>query len=267
MSVMRFWRRVFAAGWLALAATKSSPAGAAAWATRPGETLWISQLSVSGSAASFDGRGRAFAVPTYVKLEQSNYFEHGIDGRVTIVARADASVGAPSSGPIVYAIAAKEAAFGVRALVFSSGAATFSTEMTLQARSTEVDRYLFRNWTGIGAETRGIGGYSFSAFGMPAFVEGAAAVRPYGAGLVVAHFDATLGVRPAPGWLAMLQMSREAWRGPLWAGGGRASLRVQPSVVLDLSRRWAFQAGAFVTPAGQFWPLEAGVILGVWRRF
>jgi hypothetical protein len=78
----------------------------------------------------------------------------------------------------------------------------------------------------------------------------------------------TLGVRPLPQWLLLVQLLNVISEGaipPLFPSYDYSKLQV--SVVHDLTRQWSLQAGGFTTYSGRNALQENGLIMGAWYRW
>jgi len=124
-------------------------------------------------------------------------------------------------------------------------------------------------YTGVEVDVRGLFGYSFAAFGMPAFVDVQVAQRfRTGGPPSEARVDLTLGLRTAQQWLLLAQSFN------VWSEGSGGVLfpqydyhKLQFSVLYQLNVQWSLQAGLFTTYAGTNALQENGLVLGVWYRF
>ena len=80
--------------------------------------------------------------------------------------------------------------------------------------------------------------------------------------------DLTVGPKPAPGWILMLQdfttvsMPSSNRNCPAW----RSSV-IQASLVIPLAARWSLQFGLFASVLAVKTNTERGAALSFWRRF
>ena len=114
-----------------------------------------------------------------------------------------------------------------------------------------------------------LAGYSFAIGPAPGFVDLELGYRVRTAGPPDEwHCDATIGLKPAPGVILMLQdfavvsmpstdPSFPAWRQNV----------VEASLVLPLRDRWQAQIGWFTTTLAAKTNTERGAELALWRRF
>ncbi len=81
--------------------------------------------------------------------------------------------------------------------------------------------------------------------------------------------DATLGVRPLPRLMLLLQgFNAVALQPDRRFGGGRMRRhKLQPSLVWSSGEGWSLQVGAFATLAGRETPQERGLVAALWWRF
>src|SRR6185436_10603583 len=100
-------------------------------------------------------------------------------------------------------------------------------------------------YTGVEIDIRGLFGYSFAAFGMPAFVDVQLAQRVRTGGPPnETRADFTFGLRTAQQWLLLAQAFN------VWSQGSGSALfpaydyhKLQLSVLYELNPQWAVQAG------------------------
>ena len=114
-----------------------------------------------------------------------------------------------------------------------------------------------------------LAGYSFPVGSTPAFFDAELGYRLRSAGPPDEwHADVTVGLKPAPGVMLMLQdfttvSSASTNPGfPAW----RTSV-VQASVVVPLDDRWSLQFGLFMSVLAVKTNTARGVALSVWRTF
>lgn len=83
-----------------------------------------------------------------------------------------------------------------------------------------------------------------------------------------ARFQATLGAEPGGGFLLLLDSyATLSFRNEDPGGGDYDIVKIQPSVVWRLSRRWTFQAGVTEEVAGRNIDLGRTYFFGIWSRF
>ncbi|MGH6936222.1 MAG: hypothetical protein ACRED2_08575 [Methylocella sp.] len=103
--------------------------------------------------------------------------------------------------------------------------------------------------------------------GLEGFVEAQAGYRSYPAGQPgVWRIDLTMGLRPLPRLLMMLQSYTSIVNGSLRFGHTSWS-KLQPSLVYAIAPQWSVQIGGFITVAGINAGRELGPFAAVWYRF
>src|ERR1700730_16735823 len=96
---------------------------------------------------------------------------------------------------------------------------------------------------------------------------GAGRLSPYAAGRPgECRIDLTMGLRPWPRLLVMLQSCTSIVNGSLQFGHVSWT-KLQPSLVYDIAPQWSVQIGGFITVAGINAGRELGPTAGVWYRF
>lgn len=83
------------------------------------------------------------------------------------------------------------------------------------------------------------------------------------------RIDLTVGARPAPGWMLLLQSFSviSAGKGVDVFNVPYSYYKIQPSVVWEFAPRWSLQLGAVTTVAGRNSWREQGVTGSLWYRF
>ncbi len=226
------------------------------------ETLW-----------GWTGEGAPWGGDPAVKQNRADlqtYLEYGLNDQWTIfgqMAIERYALSAPTSslyGGLDYSD------LGLRAKLWSAGAWVFSGEGTL---------FLPGAWnpsapaqagnTGGAAEARGLAGWSFTFGPAPGFLDLEFAYRARTGGPPGEwHADATIGLKPAPGVILMLQdffvvsapstdPSFSFWRQNV----------VQASLVFPLWDRWSLQVGYFTTTSAVKTNTERGAAVAAWRTF
>lgn len=159
---------------------------------------------------------------------------------------------------------------GVRAKLWTSGEWVFSAETAL---------FLPGAWnpsapaqagnTGGAGEARLLAGTNFNLGQWPGFIDAELGYRLRTAGPPDEwHGDVTVGLKPAPGFILMLQdfttfstvstnQNFPAWRSSV----------IEASLVVPLADRWSLQIGFFTSILAVKTNTERGAALSVWRRF
>jgi protein XagA len=111
-------------------------------------------------------------------------------------------------------------------------------------------------------------GHSFEIGGAPGFVDLQGGYRWQGEGAPKEwHADFTVGLRPQPRLLVMLQSFATAANHATAVCNRYSWIKLQESLVYDFSRSWALQAGFFETVAGMNAGRELGPMIALWYHF
>jgi protein XagA len=247
------------------------PARAGAWVLEPGRTQVIFQGTALDAPRRFDRRGRALRAGRFSKQEFTVLAEHGFQEALTLIAggsiRAIAFDGATGTNRS----AAGALVVGARGRLWTDGATVVSAQATVAAGG---ERSLPGNLRALDApaeaDARLLLGHGFALAGRPAFAEVQTGYRWRGGGHAdEIRIDATLGLRPWPTILIMLQsFNTIAVAGDGRFGGGRLRQhKIQPSLVWDFHERWSLQLGVFASLAGRDTLRERGAVAALWWRF
>ncbi len=249
---------------IAFAAT---PAVAGAWTEPPGEGLMIATLW------GWTAVGAPWGGDPAVKQNRADlqiYAEYGLNNQWTIfgqMAIERYQLSPPTSslyGGLDYSD------LGLRAKLWASGPWIVSGEATLMLPGAwNPNSSAQAGNTGGAADGRMMAGYSFAIGPAPGFVDLEVGYRVRSAGPPDEwHLDATIGLKPAPGVILMLQNfwvvsmpsanpSFPAWRQNV----------VEASLVLPLWDRWQAQIGRFMITLAAKTNTERGAELALWRSF
>jgi protein XagA len=267
-------RRILAATSLLVfcLAPAPTPAHAGAFLAPPGDCEIITATSFSDTTRIFDANGNLLPVASYKKFDLGSYIEYGLTDRITLVLKPQADIVHQSgqTGPP----AAASSDIGARVGVLNFGNTILSAQglVHVPVGPASAQAALFDEDRAPGADLRLLLGHGFAIATMSGFVDVEASHTWRGDGLPQEwHADLTFGIRPQPQILLMLASfatlagNRAAdctsWR-VCWT-----SLKLQPSVVYDVSPHWSAQAGVLATVAGQNAGRELGPILALWYRF
>jgi hypothetical protein len=257
---------------LAAAATAilctAEPAFAGAW-TEPAGTgqVIVTTLVTEGEQTLI--LGGATVTQHYRKAEADAYLEYGLTDWLTVVVAPDFQA-ASISVPAASYDGLGQSAIGARARIWHTEASVFS----FQALVAVPPRWRPVNAAEIGAtdfqsEARLLAGRSFRLGTWTGFADAEIAYRSRGgAPANELHLDLTLGLRPAPSWLVMLQSFSTLAVGPArppFLEGSEHKLEL--SLVYDLGRSWSVQFGGIATVAGHNMMRQTGAVAAVWRRF
>ncbi len=259
-------RRAFAAG-LSLTLLAPAAALAGAWTYPQGQGQIIETLfGWMGEGAPYGGVGG----PRENRVEAQTYAEYGLADRLTLVGQAALEcyeLSAPSADVFR---GFDYSGIGLRAGLSSTDALVISAEaMGFAPGARDVSRPAQTGNTGGAGEVRALVGYNFTLGAAPAFLDGEGAFRLRSAGPPNEwHIDATLGLKPSPRvmWLLQGYSTISAGSGsamfPAWS-----SHAVQLSLVYALDEHWSVQAGAFTTVATVTTNSQRGFVAAVWRKF
>jgi hypothetical protein len=252
---------------VALLVAGSGSVLAGAWTAPQGEGLLIETLyGWVGDGAPWGGNPRV----RENRADLQTYFEYGLNDDFTLYGQMAieryALTGRPSS---LYA-GLDYSDLGLRAKLWSSGAWVVSGEGTLflpgaynPSSPTQAGD------TGGAGEGRILAGANFTVGSTPAFLDLELGYRLRSAGPPDEwHMDATLGLKPWPGVMLMLQdfavatsvstdPSFPAWRQNV----------IEASVVLPLCGRWSLQIAWFQTLLAVKTNTERGLAVSLWRTF
>jgi protein XagA len=240
---------------------------AGAWTQPQGQGLMIETLW------GFDGVGAPWGDQPGVKQNRADlqtYAEYGLNDQWTIfgqMAIERYELSRPESS--LYA-GLDYSELGVRAKLWSAGDWVVSSQATVFAPGARNSASPAQAGnTGWAAEGRMLAGANFALGSTPGFFNLELGYRLRTLGPPDEwHMDATVGLKPWPGVILMLQdflvvsmpssdKSFPMWRQNVW----------QASVVLPLADRWQLQIGYFQTSLAWQTNTERGAAVAVWRRF
>ena len=189
---------------LALALGAPAAALAGAWTEPQGTGLLIETLF------GWEGQGSPWGGNPAVKqdrVEAQTYVEYGVTDRLTIFGQTALERYALSHPTQNLYTGLDYSELGLRAKLWSTGEWVFSGEATLfvPGATNGAEPAQAGDTAGAG-ETRLLAGYNFTVGATPAFFDGQAAWRLRTGGPPDEwHGDLTLGLKPAPGVLVMIQ--------------------------------------------------------------
>ncbi|WP_026606516.1 transporter [Methylocapsa acidiphila] len=267
MRVLRLARLCTCVLIAAFAGVKAASAGA--WLMPPGEGQIIASTAFSGSTRAFDARGKLIPVPSYDKFELGAYLEYGVNDWLTVIA-APAYDQIKQPPPAASYAGLGESEIGARFGLYHSDNWAFSAQASLRTPGASLNDTLAPSQPkrAGGLDLRLMLGRTFDLAGLPAFAEVQTGYRVYAQNQPGEYrLDLTLGLRPLPQLLGLLQSFSSISKG---SGGGfkhGSWHKLQPSLVYDLSPQWSVQLGGFVTVAGVNAGRELGPFAGLWYRF
>ena len=250
---------------LALGAPATALAGA--WTEPQGSGLLIETLF------GWEGQGAPWGGNPAVKqdrVEAQTYVEYGVTNELTIFGQTALERYALSHPTENVYSGFDYSDLGLRAKLWSTGEWVFSGEATLfvpgAANGAEPAQ---AGDTGGAGEARLLAGTNLTIGATHAFFDAEAGWRLRTGGPPNEwHADLTLGLKPAPGVMLMLQdfttvsgasvnRSFPAWRTSV----------VEASLVLPLDSPWSVQIGVFASVWAVKTNTQRGVALSVWRTF
>ncbi|MFM9973243.1 MAG: hypothetical protein ACKVON_01555 [Beijerinckiaceae bacterium] len=234
-----------------------------------------SQIIFSGALTEasqrFDRNSNPRASGRFSKKELRASGEHGITDSVTAIASITGQHRTIKESP--ENINGANAAFlgGARVRLWASDATILSFQTNIEANGEQRIRGRFRRLDApVEADVRLLLGHGFSIAGLSSFVDFQTAYRWRGGGNAAeAHFDATLGVRPLPKFLLLLQ----SFNTIALQQQTRFNLppsrqhKLQASIVYDLTSQVSLQLGAFASIAARESLREQGFVTALWWKF
>jgi hypothetical protein len=242
---------------------------AGAWTLPAGK----GQVIVTGSFVSadryYDSRGRILRGPNYQKFEASAFLEYGFTDRFTgllspsLLAASVAGVGAHYVGPGYTEIGGR-----FRLLAGESWVVSMQASARLPVPANRLNPAAACCTAGE-VDIRLLLGKSFTLGAWPAFIDAQAGYRlREGLAQDELRIDVTLGVRPLPNWLILLQsfnvLANDADAGIFTQARYH---KVRLGAVWDFAHHWSLQLAGIATIAGRSAPVEAGFVTGLWYRF
>jgi hypothetical protein len=249
----------------------AGPAVASAFLMPAGSGEVLTTALFSGTTRAFDAHGHLVPVPSYDKFELSSYIDYGLTDWLTVIAQPSldyAHAGGPEPSSFT---GLGKGDFGAAVRLYRSDSVAIAFQAVAETPSVAARSYVApafigdHSWDG---DFRLLLGNGFSIAGLPAYTDIEAGYRVRGGGWAnELRLDLTLGVRPVPQLLVMLQSfaAYATTAGPLWPRD--AWWKLQGSVVYDISAAWSLQLGLFGTVAGLNAGREFGPLAGLWYRF
>ncbi len=238
---------------------------AGAWPTPAGETQAIFKFEGSEANTAYDPSGLRVPIPHLRDDSLGVFVESGLTPRLTLQARAgltegeDQFINYGGRGPVT---------LGLRYTVIDNPAGVIS--VYAGATYDGVGRnagYALPHAGNSDVEIRLLAGRNATVWRQSLFGEVQVA-RLFRQGLQdETHLDATLGWKPSPRWLVLVQ----SYAGRADPGGSNGPVapewaKLEASVVRHLGP-WSLQAGWRQTVWGREAPIEHGPVVAVWRRF
>ena len=169
---------------------------------------FIAGIGFSGGSRRFDKGGRPMPTPAYRKLEASGYLEYGFRPWLSVIAAPTLAHehDAPAANTVT---GSSSSAFGARVMLYGTPGRVLAVQALVQPPlrdESRASRLADGGARSLATDLRLLIGQGFDAFGFPAFVDIEPGARVRADPLPTeARLDVTLGVRPRPYLLAMLQ--------------------------------------------------------------
>jgi protein XagA len=239
-----------------------------AWLLPSGEGQVIANMFFSDSNRAYNAQGHLIPVPDYRKFELGTYIEYGLTDWLTLVASPSYDrIHNPPPGQSYIGLGESEIAARVGLYRADTSVLSFQAGLRSPGGSFADSLGPFAVRRAASLDVRGLIGRNVVVAGMEGFVEAQAGYRFYAAGQPGEwRIDLTIGLRPLPRLLVMLQSYTSIVNGSLQFGHVSWT-KLQPSLVYDISPQWSVQIGGFVTVAGINAGRELGPMAGVWYRF
>ncbi len=250
---------------------------ASSWNQPSGAGLVIVDYTLAGGARYFNGEGRLSPAAAYDKGEGFAYVEYGLTVWLLAVAKPEGGAvalappagGQTSKGSARY-VGLGTTDIGAQVQVAAFGPAVLAAQASfrLPATTSQANPALVGS-TSRDVDLRALGGVSVVVLGWPAFVDVQSAYRIRSGGAPDEwHGDVTLGIRPMPRLMLLLQSATcvPLGRGTAWFPATLYS-KLGGSIVIDLTTHWSIEAGMFQTLAGINALRERGYRTAIWYRF
>ncbi len=255
---------------LLLIVLDSAPAAASAWNEPQGEGLLIVRGTFDTGAQSFDKAGHLIRTYRYVKREASAYVEYGLTDWLQAIIKPDLVSTSLGGSPGGHYTGFGTSEIGAQAQLLAFGPARLAVQGTFQLPATtrETNLALVGN-TSRNTDGRALLGIGFNLGPWPSYLDAEAGYRIRGAHAPdEIHVDLTLGTRPLPQVLLLLQSFTTVPTSqgvPFFPRSTYSNMEF--SGVYDFDAHWSVQLGAFTTVDGRNALQERGGDLSVWYRF
>ncbi|MHB8886948.1 MAG: hypothetical protein ACYC5H_18030 [Methylovirgula sp.] len=255
-------------------AIAAASAKAGAFLAPAGHGEIITATSFSDTTRAFDDNGRLLPVPAYQKFALGTYMEYGLTDAITLVAEPGVDL-AHQATPQMPPPAAAGTDFGARVGLVNFGDTILSLQglVHIPFAAASHQAALFDQDRASAVDLRLLLGHGFAIGTMPGFLDVETSHTWQGDGLPDEwHADFTLGLRPQPQLLIMLASFMTMAGHPTaacasWSCSYWSWLKLQPSLVYDLTRQWSVELGFFATIIGQNAGRELGPMTAFWYRF
>ncbi len=252
---------------LAVAGALVSPALGGAFTQQAGKGQIIATATITDSHRYFDAKGNVVRGPDYAKTELPVLIEYGITDWLTAMAT-PTYLHARTQGSSFSGL--EYAEFGARVRLYSTPDSAFSIQATTRPPGPrDKTDPAQAGYTDLENDVRALYARSFKMGSWDSFANLEAGYRlRNGAPPDEWHFDATLGFRPKPDLLILVQSFNVVSNGAGYGGFTQTKYtKAQLSAVFDVTKQWSVQAGAITTAAGENQIIQPGAVVGLWYRF
>jgi protein XagA len=262
-------KRYLAAG-VALALS-STPAMAGAWLVETGRGQIIFSTSLTDAKQRFDRKSKPRRTDRFSKQEGLTSIDYGLHERLTVTGALGTrrAVFSIDDGPAQ--VSHVSGAAGLRALLWQGSGAILSAQGTVTGRSERiVPSGPRRMEPRTEMDLRLLGGYGFAVAQMTGFAEVQTGYRWNGSGRPAEwRMDATLGLRPIPAVLLLIQSfnTMAMTRDSRFQMPAPRQHKLQLGGVVDITERMSVQFGVFASVYGRESLKERGAMMAVWRKF
>lgn len=248
----------------------AGPVWAGAFNAPEGQGLAIVDFTFSGGNRYFDGRGKLTRADGFRRGDVSTYVEYGVTDWLMAVIRPDltaVSVGGEPGGRY-RGLGPSEAGAQLRLLAFGPAVFAVGGVFRLPGSTDTGNRALIGN-TAREADLRGLFGLAFAIGPWPAFLDAQVADRLRDGGAPdEIHTDVTLGVRPLPELMLLLQFFDTTDLGKGTPSFPRERFtHMETAVIYDFTDRWSAEIGVYTTVLGTRSLREQGLTTALWYRF
>jgi protein XagA len=246
------------------------PCFAGAWTQPQGQGQIIFASTASMASKRFNRSGRLLPTARFQKSDSTLTVDYGLTPDVTLIAGSgfQRSVFAVEDGTAQSV--SIQGTGGVRFRLWHNDFTVVSIQASAHAGGERMlPAYLRKSGTPAEAEVRLGIGHSFTVMTLPAFGELQAGYRWRGGGAAdELRLDATLGARPIPSILFMIQSFNTITTGTdrRFTIGKTRQHKVQLSAVYDATENWSVQIGVFTSLKGRETLKEQGALLALWRK-
>jgi len=248
----------------------AAEAWAGAFMMPEGQGQMIAGVGYIEATRTFTTGNKTVPTPAFRQVEASAYVEYGLTDWLTLVV-APTLARMHGGEPGVTYTGSDESAIGARLPLYRDDVRVVSVQALAEpgfpgAGGTAAAATLGGPdaWA---ADVRAQYGQAFQALGGEGFVDIEPSVRLRGGGWPTeTHLDVTLGLRPKPRIMVLLQdFTERAASGP--RAPATLFTKIAISLVYDIAPAWSLQAGGLIVPVGRNAGREVGPLAALWHRF